>query len=144
MGRVPKDRSVELTLEQNPGLLIPAIQGSSHLSPGDIVTSSAGSEMLSIEPSMLMGSVKGFNAAGGAVAIYLNHNYVTILERGTGVGSTVRFIFVAGRHRQNTTLMKLSLLNQNTIRCLTNTTRWPALKEPILVHSRFPFCNFSY
>ena len=82
--------------------------------------------MLSIEPSVLMGSLKGSNAAGGAVAIYLNHNYATILERGTGVGSTVRFVFDAGRHRQNATLMKLSLLNQNTIRCLTDTTRWPA------------------
>ena len=137
---------------QLPGLLIPAIQGSSHLSPGDIVTSSAGSEMLSIEPSVLMGSVKGSNAAGGAVAIYLSHNYVTVLERSTSIGGTIRFIFDAGRHRHNTTLMQLSLLNQNTVRdrCLTNTTRWPALKEPILylgnalVHSRLPFCNSSY
>jgi hypothetical protein len=150
MGAVPMDRSVEQILDQNPGLLIPAIQGGSHFSPGDIITSSAGSEMLSIEPSVLMGSVKGSNAAGGAVAIYLNHNYVTILERSAIVGGTVRFIFDAGRHRQNTTLMQLSLLNQNTIRCLTNTTQWPALKEPILylgdalVHSRLPFCNSSY
>ena len=41
-------------------------------------------------------------------------------------------------------------MNQNTVRCLTNTTRWPALKEPILylgnalAHSRLPFCNSSY
>ena len=55
--------------------------------------------MLSIEPSVLMGSVNGSNAAGGAVAIYLNHNYVTILERSTIVGGTVRFVFDAGRHR---------------------------------------------
>ena len=150
MGQVPWDRSIRQILEQNPGLLIPATQDCSHFSPGDIITSSAGSEMLSLEPSVLMGSVKGSSAAGGAVAIYLNHDYVTILERSTVAGGTVRFIFDAGRHRQNTTLMQLSLSNQNTIRCLTNTTRWPALKEPILylgdalVHSRFPFCNSSY
>ena len=97
MGPVPKDRSVRQILEQNPGLLIPAIRGGSHFSPGDIITSSAGSEMLSIEPSVLMGSVKGSSAAGGAVAIYLSHNYVTILERSTVVGGTVRFIFRCGK-----------------------------------------------
>ena len=46
MGAVPRDRSIDQILEQNPGLLIPAIQGSRHLSPRDIVTSSAGSEMV--------------------------------------------------------------------------------------------------
>ena len=118
-----RDRSVDQILEQNPGLPIPAIQGSSHLSPGNIVTSSAGSEMLSIEPSVLMGSVKGSNAAGGAVAIYLSHNYVTIRECSTSIGGAIRFIFNAGRHRHNTTLMQLSLLVRNKVRCLTNTTR---------------------
>ena len=68
MGRVPKDRSVEQILEQNPGLLIPAIQGSSHFSPGDIVTSSAGSEMLNIEPSVLMGS-KRWSCTGWMYAL---------------------------------------------------------------------------
>ena len=145
-----KDQSTWLILEQSPGLVISATYDSGHFSPGDIVTSSAGSEMLSIEPSVLMGSVKGSIAAGGAVAIYLNHDYVTILQRDTTAGGTIKFIFDAGRHRQNTTLMNLSLSNRNSIRCLANTNRWPALKEPLLylgdalVHSRLPFCNSSY
>ena len=153
MGEVTKDRSIWLILEQNPGLLISATHDSGHFSPGDIIASSAGSEMLSIEPSVLTGSIKGSTAAGGAVAIYLNHDYVTIFQcdtSGSSAGGTVKFIFDAGRHKQNTTLMNLSLSNRNSIRCLTNTNRWPALKEPLLylgdalVHSRLPFCNSSY
>ena len=97
-----------------------------------------------------MDSGRGFSAAGGAVAIYLNHDYVTVLERSTSSGGKIRCIFVVGRHKHNTTLMQLFLLKRNTIRCLTNTTRWPALKEHLLylgddlIHNRLPFCNSSY
>ena len=90
MGEVIKDRSTWLILEQNPGLLISATYDSRHSSPGGIATSSAGPGVLSIEPSVLMGSVKGSIAAGGAVAIYLNHDYVTILQRDTSAYGTVK------------------------------------------------------
>ena len=95
MRRVPKDRSVKRILEQNSCRTanLCHIQDSSHFSPGDIATSSAGSEMLSIDPSGLMGSGKGSNAAVGAVAIYLNHDYVTVLERSTSAGGKARSVF---------------------------------------------------
>ena len=42
-----------------------------------------------------MGSIKGPIAAAGAVAIYLNHDYVTVLEHSTSAGGRIRFIFDA-------------------------------------------------
>ena len=55
------------------------------------------SEMLSLEPNLSIGAVKGSKLAGGAVAIYLSPEYVTILQYDISVGGKVRIIFDAGR-----------------------------------------------
>ena len=92
------------------------------------------SEMLSLEPNLSMGAVKGSQRAEGAVAVYLSPGYVTIVNYDISVGGKVRFIFDAGRRKANTTVMKESIIHGHPVRCLAKATTWPGLHKPCVLY----------
>jgi hypothetical protein len=150
MGRIMFDRSIKKILEKNPGILL-RNNDKEFLNPGDIVLNAKASEMLSLEPNVAMGAVMGSQQAGGAVAIYLSPGYVTILNYNIDVGSQVRFIFDAGRHKANTTIMEASIIHGHPVRCLAKATTWPGIHKPCvlyvadaIIERRIPACSSSY
>ena len=150
MGTVMFDRSIKKILAKNPGVLL-RNNDKEFLNPGDIVLNTKASEMLSLEPNLSMGAVKGSQRAEGAVAVYLSPGYVTIVNYDISVGGKVRFIFDAGRRKANTTVMKESIIHGHPVRCLAKATTWPGLYKPCvlyladaIIERRIPACSSSY